>query len=98
MHSFTMFLFSYELYILFISCRYSIPWSILVFLRHPGIHLKEIIFDLVAFAIYTPTAVASTYMLMLVCEALVKNNIVTTGSISSHIIAFSAVLGKHLKL
>ncbi|XP_076252373.1 E3 ubiquitin-protein ligase MARCHF3-like isoform X1 [Rhynchophorus ferrugineus] len=72
--------------------KYSIPWSVLVFLRHPGVHLKEIIFDLVAFAIYTPTAVASTYMLMLVCEALVKNNIVTTGSISSHIIAFSAVL------
>lgn len=73
--------------------RYSIPWSILVFLRHPGLHLKEIVLDLMAFSIYTPSAVASTYMLMLICEALVKNSIVTTGSMSSHIIAFSAVFG-----
>ncbi|XP_050300948.1 E3 ubiquitin-protein ligase MARCHF3-like [Anthonomus grandis grandis] len=73
--------------------KYSIPWSILVFLRHPGSHLKEIILDLMSFTVYTPSAVASTYMLMLICEALVKNNIVTTGSLSSHIIAFSAVFG-----
>lgn len=73
--------------------QYSVPWSILVFLRHPGLHLKEIILDMMAFSIYTPSAVASTYMLMLICEALVKNSIVTTGSLSSHIIAFSAVFG-----
>lgn len=73
--------------------KYGILWSIMVFLRHPGFHLKEIILDLMAFTIYTPSAVASTYMLMLICEALVKNNIVTTGSVSSHIIAFSAVFG-----
>ncbi|XP_030768403.1 E3 ubiquitin-protein ligase MARCH3-like isoform X2 [Sitophilus oryzae] len=73
--------------------RYSVPWSILVFLRHPGSHLREILLDLIAFAFYTPTAVASTYILMLTCESLIKNNIVTTGSFPSHIIAFSAVLG-----
>ncbi|KAL1513985.1 hypothetical protein ABEB36_003316 [Hypothenemus hampei] len=73
--------------------QYSVLWSILVFLRHPGLHLKEIIMDLITFSIYTPSAVASTYMLMLICEGLAKNSIVTTGSLSSHIIAFSAVFG-----
>ncbi|CAH0554458.1 unnamed protein product [Brassicogethes aeneus] len=73
--------------------KYSIPRSIFVFLRHPGEHLKEILVDLVAFALYTPSAVASTYMLMMICEALMKNNIIVSGSLSSHLIAFSAVFG-----
>ncbi|KAJ8960028.1 hypothetical protein NQ318_009465 [Aromia moschata] len=73
--------------------KYSIGWSILVFLRHPGSHLKDILFDLLAFALYTPSAVASTYMLLMICESLVKSNVVPHGSFSSHIIAFSAVFG-----
>ncbi|KAJ8978040.1 hypothetical protein NQ317_013568, partial [Molorchus minor] len=73
--------------------KFGVPWSILVFLRHPGDNLKDIIFDLLAFALYTPSAVASTYMLLMICESLVKSNVVAHGSLSSHIIAFSAVFG-----
>ncbi|XP_066245918.1 LOW QUALITY PROTEIN: E3 ubiquitin-protein ligase MARCHF3-like [Euwallacea similis] len=73
--------------------QYSIPWSILVFLRHPGLHLKEIILDFMSFSIYTPSVVTSTYTLMLIFEALMKKNIITTGGLHSHIIAFSAVFG-----
>ncbi|XP_019868935.1 E3 ubiquitin-protein ligase MARCHF3 [Aethina tumida] len=73
--------------------KYSIIKSIFVFLRHPGTHLKEILTDLLAFSLYTPSAIASTYMLMMICESLLKNNIIVSGSLSSHLIAFSAVFG-----
>ncbi|XP_060528073.1 uncharacterized protein LOC132703049 isoform X2 [Cylas formicarius] len=73
--------------------KYSIPWSILVFLRHPGDHLRDIIVDSLSFIVYTPSAIASTYLLMMICEALVQSKLVAIGSISSHIIALSAVFG-----
>ncbi|XP_018574513.1 uncharacterized protein LOC108913444 isoform X2 [Anoplophora glabripennis] len=73
--------------------KYGVGWSILAFLRHPGPHLKDILLDFLAFALYTPSAVASTYMLMMICESLVKSNIVTNGTFSSHAIAFSAIFG-----
>lgn len=65
-----------------------------MFLRHPGPHLKEILLDIVAFSLYTPCAIASTYMLMMMCEQLVKSQVVKSGTFSSHIIAFTAVFGK----
>nr|CAH7746245.1 unnamed protein product [Callosobruchus chinensis] len=73
--------------------KYSIPWSILVYLRHPGDHWRDLLIDLFAFSLYTPSAVVSTYMLMMICESLVKSNIIASGTISSHIVAFSAVFG-----
>ncbi|CAH2003618.1 unnamed protein product [Acanthoscelides obtectus] len=73
--------------------KYSVPWSILVFLRHPGDHWKDLIIDLFAFSVYTPSAIASTYMLMMICESLVKSKIISPGTLSSHIVAFSAVFG-----
>ncbi|XP_074028056.1 uncharacterized protein isoform X2 [Leptinotarsa decemlineata] len=72
----------------------SIPWSVLVFLRHPGPHLRDIIWDVVGFSIYTPCAIASTYILMMICDTLVKSNMIRSGTLSSHIIAFSAVFGE----
>lgn len=69
-----------------------------MFLRHPGSHLREILIDLVAFSVYTPCAIASTYMLMMVCEQLVMTKIITNGTFSSHVIAFSAVFGKFVSL
>ncbi|KAJ8917157.1 hypothetical protein NQ315_012649 [Exocentrus adspersus] len=73
--------------------KHGVAWSILVFLSHPGPHLKDMLLDLLAFTLYTPSAVASTYMLMMICESLVKSNIVTHGTLSSHVIAFSAIFG-----
>ncbi|XP_056640582.1 E3 ubiquitin-protein ligase MARCHF3-like [Diorhabda sublineata] len=73
--------------------RYSILGSIYAYMKEPGPRKKEIMYDLLALTLYTPTAVASTYVLMMMCETLVKANIVKTGTISSHILAFSAVFG-----
>lgn len=73
---------------------YGVGWSILVYLRQLGSHLKDILFDLFAFSIYTPSAVASTYKLMMIRESLVKVNIVTNGT--SHLIAFSAIFGMYI--
>ncbi|XP_072383997.1 uncharacterized protein [Diabrotica undecimpunctata] len=75
------------------SPRYSLIRSIFAYLRSPGPQLKEIIFDLVMFSLYTPTAIVSTYILMMMCESLVKSNVIQSGTIPSHIIAFSAVFG-----
>lgn len=72
---------------------YSVPLSIFVFLRHPGEHYKELLLDLLAFIVYTPSACASTYMLMLLCESIAKANIQYTKNISSHVMAFSAIFG-----
>lgn len=66
--------------------------SILVFLRHPGEHLKDILLDLLAFTIYTPSAVISTYILMLICDrccVMRQRNV-----ISANILACSSVIGK----
>ncbi|CAG9821963.1 unnamed protein product [Phaedon cochleariae] len=73
--------------------KYGIPWSVVMYLKQPGPHLKDILLDLLAFSIYTPSAIASTYMLMVICESLVKNNYIKTGTLASHIVAFSAVFG-----
>ncbi|KAG5880545.1 hypothetical protein JTB14_026778 [Gonioctena quinquepunctata] len=73
--------------------QYSIPRSVLTFLRHPGPHLKNILWDLVGFSIYTPSAIASTYMLMMICDTLAKANVTPDGTFSSHIIIFSTVFG-----
>uniref|UniRef100_A0A6P7H2W3 Uncharacterized protein LOC114345433 n=1 Tax=Diabrotica virgifera virgifera TaxID=50390 RepID=A0A6P7H2W3_DIAVI len=73
--------------------RYSLIRSIFAYLRAPGPQLKEIIFDLVMFSLYTPTAIFSTYILMMMCESLVKSNVIQSGTVPSHIIAFSAVFG-----
>ncbi|CAG9836630.1 unnamed protein product [Diabrotica balteata] len=43
------------------SPRYSFIRSIFAYLRAPGPQLKELIFDLVMFSLYTPTAIVSTY-------------------------------------
>lgn len=73
--------------------RYSVPRSIFVFLRHPGDHLKELLLDLMAFVVYTPSAIGSTYMLMLLCESIAKNNLRTDRNVSSHVMAFAAIFG-----
>lgn len=73
--------------------RYSIPRSIAVFLRHPGEHLKELIFDLIAFAIYTPSAVASTYVLMLLCDTVAKHSLKANRIMSAHMMGFVAIFG-----
>lgn len=73
--------------------KYSIPASIFVFLRHPGDHYKDLLLDLLAFVIYTPSAFASTYILMLLCESIAKANFQYNRSFSAHVMAFSAVFG-----
>lgn len=78
----------------FLLCRYSVPMSILVFLRHPGEHLRELMLDLLAFCIYTPSAVTSTYILMLICESVAKYSVARQKTtISAHIVACSAIVG-----
>ncbi|XP_022918255.1 E3 ubiquitin-protein ligase MARCHF2-like isoform X2 [Onthophagus taurus] len=73
---------------------YSIPWSIIVFLTHPGERLKELLLDILGFAIYTPTAIASTYLLMVLCDTIAaRNNLQVSRSFTPHFLAFSAVFG-----
>lgn len=62
-----------------------------MFLRHPGEHLKELLLDLLAFTVYTPSAIISTYILMLICDKCTTMRQKT--AISSHIVACSAILG-----
>lgn len=66
----------------------------MLFLRHPGDHLRELVIDVIAFLIYTPSAITSTYMLMLLCEAVSRSAIHRQSNVPSHIMAFSAVFGK----
>ncbi|CAG9862293.1 unnamed protein product [Phyllotreta striolata] len=73
--------------------RYGIMGSIPAYLRENGPQFREILIDLFAFIVYTPSAVASTYMLMVLCETLVKSNVTTTGTFPSHLLAFSAIFG-----
>ncbi|KAF2883847.1 hypothetical protein ILUMI_22316 [Ignelater luminosus] len=73
--------------------RYSILKSIFVFLRHPGEHLSELLFDLFAFLIYTPAAVVSTYMLMLLCETATHSYSRYSQNMSAHFVAFASVIG-----
>lgn len=70
--------------------------SILLFLRHPGEHVRELLLDLLAFTIYTPSAVMSTYILMLICDrcSVMRQRTV----ISANIVACTAILGKSLRL
>ncbi|CAG9762120.1 unnamed protein product [Ceutorhynchus assimilis] len=74
--------------------KYSIPRSVLEFLRDPN-SLKEIIFDLIGFTVFTPSAIALTYMFMLTCETLTRNTIASTtvGTFSSPVVVFLALFG-----
>lgn len=76
--------------------KYGIPMSVLVFLRHPGEHFKDLLLDLLAFAAYTPSAIISTYILMLICDKCTMMRQRT--AISSHIVACCAILGKQFYL
>ncbi|KAK4875716.1 hypothetical protein RN001_012138 [Aquatica leii] len=71
--------------------KYGILKSILVFLRHPGDRLWEMICDLIGFTIYTSATIVSTYTLSVLCESISK----TTDAryVSSQIMGFTAVLG-----
>lgn len=80
--------------VLKVKCfRYSIPRSIIVFLRHPGEHFRELFFDCLAFILYTPSAIMSTYMLMLLCDTIAKQSLKTNKNISAHVMAFVAIFG-----
>jgi hypothetical protein len=76
-----------------ISIRYSVLWSILVFLRHPGEHFRELLVDVITMVVYTPSTVTSTYMLMLLCESLAKSSPKFRKTFLSHVMAFTAIFG-----
>ncbi|XP_063907646.1 E3 ubiquitin-protein ligase MARCHF3-like isoform X2 [Zophobas morio] len=71
--------------------KYSILWSIYMFLRHPGEHLRELLVDVITLIVYTPSTVTSSYMLMLLCESMAKTNPTFRKSFLSHIMAFTAI-------
>ncbi|KAK9696714.1 RING-variant domain [Popillia japonica] len=74
--------------------KYNILWSIIVFLTHPGDRLKEVLLDLLGFLIYTPTAIASTYLLMVLCDNIaMKHHLQYSRNFTSHFLAFAAVFG-----
>lgn len=73
--------------------RYNVPWSVIVYLGNPGDNLKDIVFDLLALILYTPSAIACTYMLMLICENVTKSQLKNSRNLSAHLVAFCAVFG-----
>lgn len=75
--------------------RYNVPVSILMFLRHPGDHLPELVLDLLAFSVYTPSALVTSYMMMVLLEQIAHNRVLAnTGASAAHVVAFTAVFGK----
>ncbi|KAL3269483.1 hypothetical protein HHI36_008551 [Cryptolaemus montrouzieri] len=52
--------------------RYGLFVSLAMFAITPSTHLWEFLIDLAAFIAYTPTAIASTYALMVLCENVAK--------------------------
>lgn len=73
--------------------KYSILKSIVYFLKNPGPHWRDLLLDSVAFVAYTPTAIASTYMLMVLCESIAKSGIAKEKAFTTHLVAFTAVVG-----
>lgn len=62
-----------------------------MFILTPGPHLWDFLIDGATFIAYTPTAVASTYTLMLLCENITKSE---RQQILSHVLAFLSILGE----
>ncbi|XP_044753433.1 E3 ubiquitin-protein ligase MARCHF3-like isoform X2 [Coccinella septempunctata] len=69
--------------------RYNLAMSLLMFVTTPGSHLWDLLIDSATFIAYTPTAVASTYTLMLLCENITKSE----KQLLSHILGFLSILG-----
>ncbi|XP_044271133.1 E3 ubiquitin-protein ligase MARCHF3-like [Tribolium madens] len=73
--------------------KYGILRSIIVFLRHPGDHFRELLVDIITLVVYTPSTVTSTYMLMLLCESMAKASPKFRKTILSHVMAFISIFG-----
>ncbi|XP_025829978.1 E3 ubiquitin-protein ligase MARCH8-like [Agrilus planipennis] len=74
--------------------KYSIPMSVLVFLRNPGEQYgAEMALDMVAFLFYTPLTVFTTYLLMLICENYTKTTMQNEKSVGAHLMVFASIFG-----
>lgn len=73
--------------------RYGLLWSVFVYLSDPGENLRDVVLDLLAFIFYTPSAIITTYMLMVICENMAKAHINRTRNLSAHLVAFCAIFG-----
>ncbi|XP_045473032.1 E3 ubiquitin-protein ligase MARCHF3-like isoform X2 [Harmonia axyridis] len=70
--------------------RYNIIMSMVMFVSTPGAHLWDLIIDTATFIAYTPTAIASTYTLILLCENIAKTE---KHQVMSHVLAFLSIFG-----
>lgn len=69
-----------------------------MYLLDPAERFRETLLDLLGLTVYTPAALGSTYMLLMVCEELIKSKRIVEGSATSHSLILGTIVGEFLPI